>query len=208
MEIGSLFAFATLAVALILVPGPDWAYILATGARERFVIPPVAGIVLGYVVITAVVTAGLGPIVAAAPLALDLLTVGGGAYIVFLGVRTLRSTATGIEVEGIPVAGPGSVVIRGMGVSALNPKALLLFVAILPQFTRAEAAWPLAAQLMSLGAVYIAMCTVVYLALGFSARRISQARPGAGRLTTRLAGAAMIVMGVALLAERVVHAVS
>jgi threonine/homoserine/homoserine lactone efflux protein len=58
------------------------------------------------------------------------------------------------------------------------------------------------AQLATLGGVFIATCGAVYLALGFASGRVLGARPGAARATSRVAGAAMVTLGVVLLAER------
>jgi threonine/homoserine/homoserine lactone efflux protein len=92
-----------------------------------------------------------------------------------------------------------AVLARGMGVSALNPKGLLIFLALLPQFTNPGWSWPLTAQLGLLGLVFAATCGVFYLGLGSAARKILAARPAAARAVTRFSGAAMVVIGALLL---------
>jgi len=87
-----------------------------------------------------------------------------------------------------------------MGVSALNPKGLLVFLALLPQFTSPRWSWPLAAQLGLLGLVFVVSCAAFYLVLGSAARRVLAARPAAARAVTRFSGAAMAVIGGLLLA--------
>jgi threonine/homoserine/homoserine lactone efflux protein len=59
-------------------------------------------------------------------------------------------------------------------------------------------------ELATLGAIFIAICALFYLLLGHAARRVLSARPDVARATTKVAGTAMIMVGVALLAERVV----
>jgi threonine/homoserine/homoserine lactone efflux protein len=99
-----------------------------------------------------------------------------------------------------PPDGAGrAVVVRGMGVSALNPKGLLVFLALLPQFTNPHGSWPLTVQLGLLGLVFAASCGAFYLGLGSAARKILSARPSAARAVTRFSGAAMVVIGVLLL---------
>src|SRR5262249_17381419 len=160
---------------LIAVPGPDWAFVLAAGLRDRAVLPAVGGLVVGYVLLTVLVAAGLGPLFASMPAALAALTVVGAGYLIYLGVVTLRSSG---ERDGLPVASVASVappgtrrrlVRRGIGVSALNPKALLFFVAFLPQFTRPGDAWPLPVQLAVLGGVWALIIAVFYTAVGYAA---------------------------------------
>jgi threonine/homoserine/homoserine lactone efflux protein len=87
-------------------------------------------------------------------------------------------------------------------VSGLNPKVLLLFLALLPQFTDSSAAWPVAVQIIALGLIHAFSCGVVYLAVGYGARAVLTSRPGAALNVSRISGAAMIVIAVVLAAER------
>jgi threonine/homoserine/homoserine lactone efflux protein len=93
---------------------------------------------------------------------------------------------------------------KGAGISGLNPKVFLLFLALLPQFTDPDAAWPIAAQIVVLGLLHVASCAVVYTGVGTGARRVLRARPMAARAVTRISGTAMIVIGAALLAEQLI----
>ena len=107
---------------------------------------------------------------------------------------------TGRVPAGIPPAGTArSVLVRGLGVSALNPKGLLIFLALLPQFTNPRWSWPLTAQLGLLGLVFAATCGAFYLSLGSVARKVLDARPAAAVAVTRFSGAAMVVIGALLL---------
>jgi len=107
-----------------------------------------------------------------------------------------------------PAGGPAStgrgLLVRGAGVSGLNPKGLLLFLALLPQFTNPRWSWPLAVQLGFLGLIFMISCGTVYLCVGSIARKTLHARPAAARALTRISGAAMLVIGALLLAERLV----
>jgi len=210
MDMTALLAFAALALTLILVPGADWAFILASGARDRVVGPAVGGIMGGYVVLGTAVVLGIGPVVAAVPMMLTVLTFAGAAYMIHLGIRTFRSAASAgaLTASDVVVPAPHAYVVRGMGVSALNPKALLLFLALLPQFALARAPWPLTAQLAVLCAVYIVICGTVYVALGLAARQLIGTRPRFTVVITRVAGVSMVIVGLVLLAERVVEYVA
>lgn len=208
MSAGVLLAFWGLAAVLIVVPGPDWAFTLASGVRDRVVFPAVAGLVVGYCAITAVVAAGVGALVADSPLVLSALTVVGAAYLAYLGVSLLRrpdASGTALERPGAGRRrGQWSVLARGMGVSGLNPKGLLLFLAVLPQFTDPDHGWPEPLQLATLGLLFVATCGLFYTALGLCARTVLRVRPGAARLVSRLSGAAMVAIGVGLLVGRLV----
>jgi threonine/homoserine/homoserine lactone efflux protein len=94
--------------------------------------------------------------------------------------------------------------VKGAGISGLNPKVFLLFLALLPQFIDPIADWPLAAQVVSLGLVHGASCALVYTGVGAGARLVLRARPTAAQAVTRFSGAAMVLVGVLLLVEQLV----
>ncbi|MDJ0356619.1 LysE family translocator [Paenarthrobacter sp. PH39-S1] len=206
MEPYLVATFAGVALTLVAVPGPDWAFVLAAGARDRIVFPAVAGLMIGYSLITAAIAGGVGPLVATIPVALTVLILVGAAYLVYLGITILRQPE-GIaqcgDDSGLPRRTRKTVLLRGIGVSALNPKGLLIFLAILPQFTRPNASWTVPIQIGVLGATFVFVCAVFYVALGHAADRILGSRPQVARITTRIAGAAMVIVGVVLIAERV-----
>ena len=67
MAVGSVLAFWLVALVLIVVPGADWAFTISAGFRGHCVIPAVGGLILGYAVVTVVVAAGVGAVVAGSP---------------------------------------------------------------------------------------------------------------------------------------------
>lgn len=213
-----LLAFWGVTFLLIVVPGPDWAFTLAAGARDRVVLPAVAGLVLGYTLLTVLVAVGVGALVARSPLVLTTLTAVGACYLVYVGTSVLRhprelhvDDGDAPKTTGTPLtAGTGSaqpastaaIVSRGVGVSGLNPKGLLIFIALLPQFTDPRGRWPATVQLTTLGLVFVVTCGVFYTLVGHSARAILGAKPAAARHVSQVSGAAMIIIGLLLLTER------
>ncbi|HEY6500641.1 MAG TPA: LysE family translocator [Streptosporangiaceae bacterium] len=208
MNLSAVLAFWGVCLVLIIVPGADWAFVVSTGLRGRSVVPAVGGLVLGYTVLTAVVAAGVGTLVARDPVLLTALTVAGGGYLIWRGAATLAAPAPDLRPASAapapaPVPAPvGPTLARGLGVSGLNPKGLLLFLALLPQFTDRQESWPLPGQLALLGVVFTVTCGAFYLGLGSVVRAILLPRPWTARAVTRLSGASMIVIGAVLLAER------
>ncbi|MFB8277011.1 LysE family translocator [Nocardia colli] len=203
MAVGYIAAFWTVSVLLILVPGADWAYAIAAGLRERSVLPAVGGLLLGYVALTAVVAAGVAAVVDRNPVVLTALTVFGGLYLMWLGGTTLASAGTPAALPEQANPAPwGTSVLRGIGISGLNPKAILLFLALLPQFTDRTGSWPLAAQIGTLGLIHTLSCAAIYLCVGVLARTVLRARPTAARIVTRVSGVAMLIIGTLLLVER------
>lgn len=202
MATGSVLAFWSVAFLLIAVPGADWAFTISAGLRGRSVLPAVGGLVTGYAAVTIVVAAGVGALVAGSPGLLAGLTLVGGAYLVWHGVTTLMRPSApdprGARSEGTE----WRIFLRGIGVSGLNPKGLLIFVALLPQFTDPDGRWPIAGQIGVLGTTYMATCALFYLALGTLARGALRGRPAAARSIGRLSGAAMAGLGAWLLVDR------
>jgi threonine/homoserine/homoserine lactone efflux protein len=210
MAVSSIAAFWAVAALLIVVPGADWAYVIGTVLGGRSVVLAVSGIALGYAGMTIIVAAGVGVLVARTPASLIALTVAGGCYLMWLGSRTLiRPAGHDVAAGHDAPAGHGAAartdratLVKGIGVSGLNPKGLLVFLALLPQFVSPRGSWPLAAQLGILGLVFTLSCAVFYLSMGSVIRRTLIARPGVARVITRVSGAAMVVIGALLLAER------
>jgi len=202
MAIGTVIAFWAVSFLLVLVPGADWAYAIAAGLRDRSVLPAVAGLLAGYVALTAVVAAGVAALIARRPLVLATLTALGALYLLWLGITTLArppAPSAAADHGNQPWLRRAA---KGAGISGLNPKALLLFLALLPQFLTHRTAWPAAAQITLLGLLHTANCAVVYTSVGTAARRVLRTRPATATTLTRCSGAAMIVIAALLLAER------
>jgi threonine/homoserine/homoserine lactone efflux protein len=197
-------AFWAVSFLLVITPGADWAYAIAAGLRHRVVLPAVGGLLVGHLAATAVVAVGVGALIARSPRVLTVLTAVGAAYLVWLGIGMLVHPPAPQTHTEEPAGSWLRQAAKGAGVSGLNPKVFLLFLALLPQFTHPDAAWRIAAQIVVLGLVHVASCAVVYTGVSTGARRVLRARPTAARAVTRFSGTAMIVIGVVLLAEQLI----
>jgi threonine/homoserine/homoserine lactone efflux protein len=192
-------AFWAVSFLLVVTPGADWAYAIAAGLRHRTVVPAVGGLLAGHLIATAVVAAGVAALVARSPMVLTVLTAAGAVYLVWLGVSTLADPS--VPQPGAEDA-PDSWLrqaAKGLGISGLNPKVFLLFLALLPQFTDPDGGWPTAVQIAVLGMVHVASCAVVYTGVGTGARRVLRARPAVALWVARFSGAAMVTIGALLL---------
>lgn len=202
MDAGTLAAFLAVDLLLVFTPGADWAYAIAAGLRNRSVVPAVIGLVAGYAGYTLLAVAGLVMIVANSASLLTALTVLGAGYLMWLGWSVLaRPASLHASAEDV-TASPWQIMLKGAGISGLNPKALLLYFSLFPQFIHPGAGWPVAAQTGLLGTLHMAACAVVYLAVGVLARTVLKARPAVARAVTRVSGAMMIAIGGFLLVER------
>lgn len=202
MDVGLIWAFAGVSLMFIMTPGADWAYAISGGLRQR-VVPSVSGLWAGHLVCVLIVAAGVGALIARVPGALTALTLGGAAYLIWLGVSALRPSAQAMASADEPAGSAGRWFGKGMGVSGLNPKLILLMLAVMPQFTTHAGTWPLGAQLLALGSVHLLACALVYPCVGLASQRVLGSRPSLARWVTRFSGVAMIVIGAVLAAERV-----
>ncbi|MDT0388793.1 LysE family translocator [Streptomyces dubilierae] len=211
MDTTTLAAFLAMDLLLVFTPGADWAFAITAGLRDRSVVPAVAGLIAGYAGYTVLAVAGLVVVVASSATLLTALTVAGAGYLVWLGWDALRQPAVLTAAGAGTGAGHGAgadgssrlrVMLKGAGTSGLNPKALLLYFSLFPQFIDPEGGWPVATQTGLLGALHMTACAGVYLAVGVLARTVLRARPAVARAVTRASGVLMIVIGGLLLVER------
>lgn len=202
MDLALVAQFWIIAVLLALTPGADWAYVIGAGLRARSVVPSILGMLTAYALVIAAVAVGVGALVTQYPVVLTVLTVGGAAYLIWLGATALVCRVEPVGPHGEPIAGSAaSQFLRGAGVSGINPKGLLLLLAFLPQFTSPRG-MPPAAQMLVLGALHLADIAVIYTTVALLARKLLRSRPRALVVLAKLSGAMMILIGTSLLVER------
>lgn len=154
--------FAGAALALLVTPGPAVAYIVARSVEQGFRAGFVSalGLVSGGAVHVLAAAVGVSALLSASPRALAVIGWAGALYLAWLGASELR--AEGVPDGPSPVPARGRVRLYGQGlvVSLLNPKALLFFLAFLPQFVRPESGDP-RSQILVLGGTFLllALCT-------------------------------------------------
>jgi threonine/homoserine/homoserine lactone efflux protein len=202
MTFSVFIAFWAVSILFVITPGADWAYAISAGLKGRVVIPAVGGLLSGHLLATLIVAAGVGTLVANHPLALTVLTVAGAGYLLWLGINMLARPSAP-RADNVQASGSWRRwAIKGLCVSGLNPKVFLLFLALLPQFTDVAAPWPVPLQMIALGLAHTVSCGVIYLLVGFGSQIVLRARPAAAQRVSRVSGAAMIIIAVALLIEQ------
>jgi threonine/homoserine/homoserine lactone efflux protein len=155
-------------VAVILLflvpPGPDMAYMLAVGLEggRRSAVKAILGIGTGMSVYAAAVVAGMGEIARSHPLVLDAIRILGAAYLLWLAYVTVRHARRALSGHNAVTA--GRWYLRGVLVSITNPKIILFFLAVLPQFI--GSADDPGVQMALLGAIDILMEVLLYGCIG------------------------------------------
>ena len=156
------------------------------------------GVGTGTLVHIAAAAAGLSALIASSATAFGALRYVGAAYLVFLGIRTLRGEPAAAP-ESAPVAG-GSLrraYLEGALVNVLNAKVGLFFVAFLPQFVDPSRGGA-AAQILVLGAVFFVTALTLDLLYAVAAGSVGAwvaARPSALRRRRTITGATYLVLG-------------
>jgi homoserine/homoserine lactone efflux protein len=192
--------FCVTETVLCLIPGPAVLFVLATALRRGFARAGIAaaGILAGNTFYFALSATGIAAVIVASHTLFSALKWAGAAYLAWLGLRMLLAPAPGGDAPSQPVAGRGDrVFIRAFVVQAANPKALVFFIALLPQFINPALNVPW--QILLLGASSLLIETIVlstYAALAVRARSLAGTR-FAGSLE-RVGGACLIVAGARL----------
>ena len=192
--------FAAASLALLLVPGPTVLLVLsyALSKGRSVAVASAAGVALGDLVAMTASLAGLGAIVLASATAFTVLKWIGAAYLVWLGVRLIRSApSAGLEAQtmGRDVTAR-SVFAHNAAVTALNPKSIAFFIAFVPQFVDTQAA--LLPQFAILIATFVGLAALNAMAYALLADRLRRliSRPNVIAWITRAGGATLIGMGV------------
>ena len=192
MSVQLYLAYVAACLVITIIPGPTVTLIIAnslrhgTGAGMR----NIAGTQLGFVCMIAIVLAGLASLIDTMGVWFDYVRLAGAAYLVWLGIKLLRSSGVLTAVPNAPKPRVGFFA-QGFLVAMSNPKALLLFGALFPQFI--DPVGDYVAQVLLLGV------TAMVIALVFdSAYAILTGRAGAllsqrrVRLLSRASGLCLI----------------
>ena len=204
MEWGMVVAFWGVSMLFIMSPGADWSYAISAGIHKR-VLPSVTGLLFGHVLATLIVAAGLGLVLAQHPQALMVLSLLGAAYLAWMGWQMFRQPAAPSVGEQMDDTHWGQWCWKGLCVSGLNPKVLLLFLALLPQFIRPNQDSSITVQILALGLVHIISCAAVYFAVGFASQAVLSARPKAAWVVGKVSGVMMVGIALLIAFEQLSH---
>jgi threonine/homoserine/homoserine lactone efflux protein len=197
-----LAAFAVASLALLVVPGPSVLYIVTRSMDQGRAagLVSVLGIHTGSIVHVAAAALGLSAILASSALSYGIVKYAGAAYLVWLGIRAIRSRGEErAEVAGGKSHSLGRIYAQGVVVNVLNPKTALFFLAFLPQFVDvSKGSVPM--QIVLLGITFILLGFVsdgTYAIVSAGVSRRLAARPRTGMLRRWLPGLTLIALGIA-----------
>jgi threonine/homoserine/homoserine lactone efflux protein len=199
-----LLAFALLSFVLIIVPGPNVLFVIS----RSLVLGRAAGVgtalggQLGVYMQVAAVALGIGALVERSVTLFTVLKLAGAAYLMYLGVQALRHrkelwAALGAAVEAKSVR---RIVRDGFFVGVSNPKSIVFFMAVLPQFVD-RSAGHVPVQMLLLGALFMTiavLCDCTWALAAGTARAWFARSPRRLELVGGTGGLAMIGIGATL----------
>ncbi len=158
-SLSSLAAFAAVSFAIIIIPGPSVMFVVgrALSLGRRAALVTVAGNALGFYTQVLLVAVGLGAVVERSVAVFNTIKLVGAAYLVWVGVQAIvhrkRNAAQAMTVEGSAVVLHRSLFVDGFVVGVANPKTIVFFAAVLPQFVSTDGA-PAGVQMIVLGLIF------------------------------------------------------
>ncbi|WP_309113766.1 LysE family translocator [Saccharothrix sp.] len=198
-----LLAFAAMSFLLIIIPGPSVLFVVgrALAQGKRAALMTVFGNTLGAYALVVAVALGIGAVVERSVLVFTVLKLAGAAYLVYLGVKAFRergAMVASFDGGGGVARGVWRTLWEGFAVGVANPKTIVFFAAVLPQFVD-RAQGHVVVQMLVLGLVFNVIAVVSDSVWGLAA---ATARGWFARSPKRLAlvggtgGLAMIGLGV------------
>ena len=169
LDVSVLPAFLLAVTVILVTPGPDMAFMVATGINQgrRAAVQGAFGVTSAMMIWVLVAATGLGVALTQLPAALDAIRLAGAGYLAFLAITTWRRAGAPLEEAAVVP----NVFRRGFVVNITNPKIALFFVAFLPQFlgtTGGSVENPFA-QILMLGLLLQGIGLAVDLTIGSAA---------------------------------------
>ena len=201
VDLATLLLFVGAVLLLLMSPGPNMAFVIAHGARYgwRGGVAAAFGIGAADVVLTALTAAGLTAVIAQWPPSFDLIRAAGAVYLLWMAYQAIRTPAA-LPADSPIQASLGSVFVRAMLNSLLNPKALLFFMVFLPQFVDRGTS-QVTQQLVILGGVLTLMAIAFHAVLGLlggAIRGLLSRRVGAAQWQSRGMALVLVLLAVRL----------
>jgi homoserine/homoserine lactone efflux protein len=202
MSIELYLAYLATCIVIVIVPGPTVTLIVANGLKygTRAGMLNIAGTQLGLAVCVVIVLAGLASLIGAMGWLFDVVRLAGAAYLIWLGWKLFRSSGQ-IDTPGSAPEPRGGFFLQGFLVLMSNPKVLVLFGALFPQFMDPHGDF--VGQVILLGATAMAVAFVFDSAYAVLAGRAGAVLTrGRIKLVSQASGLCLIGGGVWLALQR------
>lgn len=200
-----LLAFLVTVYVLILIPGPSVLFVVSRGVAlgRRSALATVVGNEIGLSLQLALVAFGVGSVLTRSAAVYTTVKLIGAGYLIVLGIRSIRARKSLAVALNSTVAAPRSLtrtIREGLLVGVTNPKGLLIFTAVLPQFVDRSAGHA-TLQLISLGSICVLVALLsdtVWAVVSGTARRWLGSSPRRLERLSASGGLALIALGAGL----------
>jgi threonine/homoserine/homoserine lactone efflux protein len=199
MDLDNWLIYAVAAIGLSLTPGPNGLLVLTHGAiyGRRRTVNTILGGSVGFVVIIGLSIFGIGALLAASSELLVWLKFVGGAYLIWLGIRTWRSPSlASVELGDSKSVSNWGMFSQGALSALTNPKGILFFVAFLPQFI--DPGQSLLLQFVIMAATFAVIEFIYEWGVAALASKVQGFLAKAGRTFNRVTGGIFMAIGVLL----------
>jgi threonine/homoserine/homoserine lactone efflux protein len=208
-----IWEYAVASIVIIIAPGPSVLFIIARAIAwgRKTAVFSVIGNVCGAFLLSVLVALGLGPILQRSSLAYSAIQWGGGAYLIYLGVDAFRHRkihAADMKMKSGIAPSPSRSIRDGFWVGVLNPKTLVFYAAVLPQFIDRERGH-VTFQLLFLGTLFAVMALMSDGSWGLlagTARQWLATDPSRLIRLRATGGVVMIALGSLVVASAIQHA--
>lgn len=200
MTSSSLLLFLPACFALNMAFGPNNLLSMTVGARQGLSTALVAAVgrLVAFAIMIVVAALGMGTLLMVSEAAFTVVKFVGAAYLIWLGIKVLRSSAKATE-ERVDIGKNGvwSLVRQEFFVAIGNPKAILIFTAFFPQFVDMNSYW---LSFMVLGVIFLLLEVIAIAVYAYVGTRLSGVMQNARglRWINRISGSMMIGFGVLL----------
>ena len=207
MHFSNWLVFCGVTILVTFSPGPGVLLAMSNALSHgmRRTVMSSLGNASGLIILSALAMAGMGAVLAVSAMAFTVLKISGALYLMYLGVKQWCSKAVLLTAVTQSSSAPAKVVenrklyLQGLGVALTNPKAILFFSALFPQFVSPEA--PMLAQvaLLTLTFIFFSLLSHLFYVLLARVFKRQLAQPRKQKIFNRASGGLFVLLGLGLL---------
>lgn len=174
-ETSNLFAFALIALGMVLTPGPNMIYLVSRSISQGRIagLISLGGVAVGFLFYVVSAAFGITALLIAVPYAYDILRFAGALYLLWLAWEAVRPGGRSpFQVRELPRDTPRKLFLMGLMTNLLNPKVAVMYLSLLPQFISPENG-NVFGQLLVLGVTQISISLSVNAVIAITAGSIA-----------------------------------
>ena len=206
MTEAQIVIFIVTSLILIITPGQDMILVMSRSISQGWKagVATAAGVSTGLLGHTLLAALGLGALLQASEILFTIMKIAGAVYLVYLGVRLILSSHSGLDINNLPTMSTGKMFFQGAVSNLSNPKIAIFYFAYLPQFIPVEST-NTTLLLLTLGAAFALLTFFVKGPIGYTAGMLSawlRSHPSVINRIHQTSGLVLIGLGLRLALEQ------